>query len=52
MSGPYDYVPPDYWLLDNSPAAPTVNTETSPGLRAITRRAEDVHSGRQALAYQ
>ena len=32
MSGPYDYVPPDYWLLDtNHGGAFGFNTETSPG---------------------
>jgi exo-1,4-beta-D-glucosaminidase len=32
MSGPYDYVPPDYWLLDTrAGGAYGFNTETSPG---------------------
>ena len=32
MSGPYDYVPPDYWLLDRrAGGAYGFNTETSPG---------------------
>jgi len=32
MSGPYDYVPPDYWLLDTKAGgAYGFNTETSPG---------------------
>ena len=32
MSGPYDYVPPDYWLLDTTHGgAFGFNTETSPG---------------------
>ena len=32
MSGPYDYVPPNYWLLDtNHGGAFGFNTETSPG---------------------
>ena len=32
MSGPYDYVPPDYWLLDSKAGgAYGFNTETSPG---------------------
>jgi exo-1,4-beta-D-glucosaminidase len=32
MSGPYDYVPPDYWLLDTKAGgAHGFNTETSPG---------------------
>jgi len=32
MSGPYDYVPPDYWLLDaKAGGAYGFNTETSPG---------------------
>ncbi|HKF26262.1 MAG TPA: hypothetical protein VKB24_09805, partial [Candidatus Acidoferrum sp.] len=32
MSGPYDYVPPDYWLLDRKAGgAYGFNTETSPG---------------------
>ena len=32
MSGPYDYVPPDYWLTDkNAGGAFGFNTETSPG---------------------
>jgi exo-1,4-beta-D-glucosaminidase len=32
MSGPYDYVPPDYWLLDmQHGGAFGFNTETSPG---------------------
>jgi exo-1,4-beta-D-glucosaminidase len=32
MSGPYDYVPPNYWLLDTkSGGAYGFNTETSPG---------------------
>ena len=32
MSGPYDYVPPDYWLLDTDHGgAFGFNTETSPG---------------------
>ena len=32
MSGPYDYVPPDYWLLDTKAGgAYAFNTETSPG---------------------
>lgn len=32
MSGPYDYVPPDYWMLDTKAGgAYGFNTETSPG---------------------
>jgi exo-1,4-beta-D-glucosaminidase len=32
MSGPYDYVPPDYWVLDTKAGgAYGFNTETSPG---------------------
>jgi exo-1,4-beta-D-glucosaminidase len=33
MSGPYDYVPPEYWLVDNGRfgGAYGYNTETSPG---------------------
>ncbi len=32
MTGPYDWVPPDYWLLDKSlGGAHGFNTETSPG---------------------
>jgi exo-1,4-beta-D-glucosaminidase len=33
MSGPYDYVPPDYWLIDKTHfgGAFGFNTETSPG---------------------
>jgi exo-1,4-beta-D-glucosaminidase len=32
MTGPYDYVPPDYWLLDTKAGgAFGFNTETSPG---------------------
>ncbi|MFZ3329054.1 MAG: sugar-binding domain-containing protein [Candidatus Acidiferrales bacterium] len=33
MTGPYDYVPPDYWLTDNNKygGAFGFNTETSPG---------------------
>ena len=32
MSGPYDYVPPNYWLTDAAPGgAFGYNTETSPG---------------------
>ena len=32
MSGPYDYVPPDYWLVDTKAGgAYGFNTETSPG---------------------
>ena len=32
MTGPYDYVPPDYWLLDTKTGgAHGFNTETSPG---------------------
>ena len=33
MSGPYDYVPPEYWYLDTSKAGGAFgfNTETSPG---------------------
>lgn len=32
MSGPYEYVPPDYWLLDTKAGgAYGFNTETSPG---------------------
>ena len=32
MSGPYDYVPPDYWLLDTKAGgAYGFNTESSPG---------------------
>lgn len=32
MSGPYDYVPPEYWLLDTKAGgAYGFNTETSPG---------------------
>src|SRR5258705_1111330 len=32
MTGPYDYVPPDYWLLDTKAGgAYGFNTETSPG---------------------
>jgi exo-1,4-beta-D-glucosaminidase len=32
MTGPYDYVPPDYWLLDTrAGGAYGFNTETSPG---------------------
>src|SRR6201987_5031380 len=38
MSGPYDYVPPDYWLLD-TPAggAYGFNIETSPGPAGSSR---------------
>lgn len=32
MTGPYDYVPPDYWLMDTKEGgAHGFNTETSPG---------------------
>ena len=33
MTGPYDYVPPDYWLIDTSKygGAFGFNTETGPG---------------------
>lgn len=52
MTGPYDYVPPDYWLTDTSHrgGAFGFNTETSPGpaipLLSCLRRflpAESVH---------
>lgn len=50
MTGPYDYVPPNYWLLDSKHGgAVGFNTETSPGPAIPTRQSMERMIGKANL---
>ncbi len=50
MTGPYDYVPPNYWLVDTkNGGAVGFNTETSPGAAIPTRQSIERMVGKDHL---
>jgi exo-1,4-beta-D-glucosaminidase len=50
MTGPYDYVPPNYWLVDTkNGGAIGFNTETSPGAAIPTRQSIERMVGKDHL---